>query len=43
MNEKFLCTSDLIIDGVLMCAAGNKYRVKRATPEIRETWEDVEG
>lgn len=43
MDGLYLCTSDLVIDGVLMCAAGKKYKIQDDEPGFGEAPEDVAG
>lgn len=44
MKEKYVCTDDLIIDGVLMCQSGKIYEIVDAVPTPgMEAYEDVNG
>lgn len=42
-NVLYLCTSDLVIDGVLMCTDGKRYKIQDAEPDPGEAPEEVAG
>ena len=40
-NRFYLCISDLVVDGVLMCTAGKRYRIQDAESGPGEKWQDT--
>ena len=42
-NRFYLCISDLVVDGVLMCTAGKRYRIQDAESGPGEAPAEVAG
>lgn len=42
-NGFYLCISDLVVDGVLMCTAGKRYRIQDAESGPGEAPAEVAG